>query len=83
MTLALLWRSDRIARLMAENGIHRRRQLAERLEAAYGIGKNTVYRNFTETWEGNASSLVLAAISEMFRKPLSFLVTDPSERGST
>ena len=77
--LGLSWKSESVAKYMADNGIRNRHELAERLEEAFGIGRATVYRMFTEDWRGRASAEFLAAISRLLRVPLGKLVTDPSE----
>ncbi len=65
----LRW-SEGVAAAMARIGIANRRDLADRLD----IGKSTVYRNFDESWRGEVSISVLAALVGAFALPLGELV---------
>lgn len=75
----LRWKPDVIGKLVADNGITCRGQLATRLEGA-GVARSSVYRTFTEDWGGEASVFVLLAIARTFAVPAIQLVNDPSWR---
>lgn len=77
--MGLYWLPGSVAKVMADNDIQCRADLATRLEEI-GISRKTVYRAFTEDWDGKASSTVLAAVAVLFKVPLAELVAEPFRR---
>lgn len=77
--VGLHWRPDSVAEVMSANGIRNRSELAERLERI-GVSRTSVYRSFTEEWQGTASATVLAALAGLFAVPLAQLVIEPFTR---
>lgn len=61
---------------MRHNGIDTRAKLAFRLEPR-GISRMTVYRLFTEDWQGEATVPMIAALAKEFRVALTQLVIEP------
>lgn len=74
--VSLHWRPESIAKIMSENGIRTRGQLATRLDLR-GISQASVYRSFSEEWSGLATVPLLAALAKEFGVALSQLVIEP------
>lgn len=75
----LYWKPESIAEILSDHGVRNRSDLAERL-SRFGIHKTTVYRAFTEDWDGRASTTLLAALAVTFAVPLTALVVEPFMR---
>lgn len=80
MVTSLSWIPESVQKIMRDNRIRNREELAQRLQKV-GIGRMTVYRAFDATWNGRATTTILAALAHTFRVPLSHLVQEPAEEG--
>lgn len=69
----LRWAADRVADVMRLNGIGSRHELASVLP----VGRTSVYRSFSSSWEGGASSEMIHLISSVFDVPPHTLYQDP------
>lgn len=69
------WKSDAIATRLRDHGIRNRSQLAHAL-MSHGIGRTTVYRVFTEAWEGEAPQCVIKAMARLLDCSAFLLVHD-------
>ncbi|QIG61559.1 Cro protein [Mycobacterium phage Ximenita] len=58
----LAWKPESVAKLLNDNGIHDRSQLAKTIR----VGRSTVYSAFRPDWSGVATHSVLAAVAGTF-----------------
>lgn len=71
--VSLHWRSDRIAKIMQDNGIRTRGQLSSKTR----LSRTTVYRSFTSDWQGVATANVLNVLARVFNVPFAQLTVEP------
>lgn len=74
----LHWLPTSIEKIMYANGIQDRKALAEDIHKFCQLGRATIYRAFDDTWGGNATHTVLAALQQRFNVPLDLLATSKS-----
>ncbi|QFG14148.1 transcriptional repressor [Mycobacterium phage Curiosium] len=72
----LVWITENVAKLMADNGIRYRSDLAKLI----GLGRTTVYEAFAPDWSGTATHTVLAHVAGYFGVSITRLVVDPGKR---
>ncbi|WNM69561.1 Cro protein [Mycobacterium phage Syra333] len=58
----LAWKPESVAKLLNDNGIRDRNQLAKTIR----VGRSTVYSAFGPDWSGVATHSVLAAVAGTF-----------------
>ncbi|ASR86326.1 Cro protein [Mycobacterium phage Amohnition] len=58
----LRWRPENVAKILGDNGIRDRNQLAK----AIPVGRATIYSAFGPDWSGVATHSVLAAVAGAF-----------------
>lgn len=67
----LQWKPPAVAKLMSQNGIQTRHELAKRLP----VGRATVYEAFDADWSGNATDRMLALLAAHLSADIGPLVT--------